>query len=157
MANGVVVRELGPRTIAYRHEHGSFVRIPDTLEELLAWLAERGLEATGPVGAHFFNDPQRTPEEHYDWEVFVELSGPAPATGAGARFGVRRMPSALMAAVVHRGPHATVAEAYEALHDWIASHDYRMAGPSEEIYLSEPGTPPDDLVTEVRVPVARPH
>jgi effector-binding domain-containing protein len=157
MATGVVVRELGPRTIAYRHEHGSFVRIPDTLQELLAWLAERGLEAAGPVGAHFFNDPQRTPEEHYDWEVFVELTGPAAATDAGARFGVRRMPSALMATVVHRGPHATIDAAYEALHAWIEAHDYRMAGPSEEIYLSEPDAPPTDVVTEVRVPVARVH
>ncbi len=157
MASDVVVRELEPRIVAYHHEHGSFQRIPAAMEELFRWLGEQGLQAVGPPGAHYFTDPRGTPEEDYDWEVFAELEGPVELEGGGERIGVRRLPSALMATLRHRGPYDAVADTYRKLSAWIDAHDYRMAGPSEEIYLNGPDVPPEELLTEVRIPVARPH
>lgn len=157
MAPDVAVKELAPRTIAYLHEHGSFQGLPAALGTLIAWVEARGLTLSGAIGAHYFNDMARTPEDEWDWEVFAELEEPAAATDAREGIGVRQLPSALMATMLHRGPYDTVDETYERLGAWIDTHDYRHAGAPEEIYLSPPDVPPDEILTEVRIPVARPH
>jgi len=44
----------------------------------------------------------------------------------------------------------------EQLGRWIAENGYEVVGPSEEVYLSNPqGTPPAELLTEVRFPVRK--
>ena len=157
MAPDIAVKELAPRTIAYLHEHGGFQGISAAIGTLVAWAESRGHALAGEIGAHYFNDPARTPERDWDWEVFVELKEPAAPTDASEGIGVRQLPSALMATMVHRGRYDTVSETYERLGAWIDGHDYRHAGAPEEIYLSPPDVPADEVRTEVRIPVARPH
>jgi effector-binding domain-containing protein len=57
---------------------------------------------------------------------------------------------------MHHGPYDGVGQTYEQLGRWIAENGYEIAGPSEEVYLSNPQeTPPAELLTEVRFPVRK--
>jgi DNA-binding transcriptional MerR regulator len=96
-------------------------------------------------------------------EVAVPVSGAIPGNGT-----VRptELPGVhLMACLVHVGSDATLPSAYNALHEWVAAHGYRVAGPTRELYLryapeAPPHLPPtfvatrpDLAVTEYQVPV----
>jgi DNA-binding transcriptional MerR regulator len=73
--------------------------------------------------------------------------------------------TSLMACVVHTGDDAGLADACDALHQWIALHGYRPAGPYRERYLRyhaprpSPLPPalvashPEAAVTELQLPV----
>ncbi len=56
---------------------------------------------------------------------------------------------------MYRGPYERVAPVYAQLAAWLAAKGYAAAGPPEEVYFSKPGTPPEETLTEIRVPVAR--
>ncbi|MBI5069435.1 MAG: GyrI-like domain-containing protein [Deltaproteobacteria bacterium] len=43
---------------------------------------------------------------------------------------------------------------YEEIAAWIRSKGLAVSGPPEEFYLSEPGTPPEETLTEIHFPVA---
>ena len=69
----VVVHQIGPRTVASLHQTGSFDQIPATVERLVRWLSERGLETSGPPGMRSLRDPRTVSEDAQAWEAFVEL------------------------------------------------------------------------------------
>jgi len=53
--------------------------------------------------------------------------------------------------MMHKGPYNQVGATYGALAGWIAENRYGIVGPSEEVYLSDPGkTAPEELLTEIR-------
>lgn len=163
MAVDVSMTRMGPRTIAFLHRKGSFAAIPAALEELFTWVDDRSLQPMGPPGGRYFTDPSRTPVDENAWEVFVEIAIPTePVPDDVAEDGepadrprIHNLPEAEFATTLHRGPYDRVSETYARLGAWLSEHGYAHAGPSEEIYLSEPYLPPDELLTEVRIPVVR--
>lgn len=155
----VVVHEIGARTVAIVRGSGSFDAIPAAIETVTAWLAERGLEATGPSGARYYDDPRNVSEEAYEWEAFVEVQEPDTAPDAGAsgedEVQLTSLPATQIATTVHRGPYETVSESYDRVQTWAEARGWELSGPAEELYLGEPGGPPDGQLTEVRMPVTR--
>lgn len=155
----VVVHQIGPRTVAIVRRSGSFDAIPAAIETLLAWLSERGLEASGTPGTRYYDDPRTVSEEAYEWEAFVEVREPDAATevhpSADDEVEIRTLPATEVAATVHRGPYETVSESYDRIQSWAEARGWELSGPAEELYLGEPSGPPDGQLTEVRMPVTR--
>jgi effector-binding domain-containing protein len=61
-----------------------------------------------------------------------------------------------VASVIHKGPFENVSAAYKAIMEWMAGNGYETAGPSREVYLTDPQrTAPEDYITEVQVPVRK--
>ena len=62
-----------------------------------------------------------------------------------------------MACVVHQGGYETLTEAYKTLMAWIEANEYRVTGPTRDVYLQgpEPGLSADSCVTEVQFPVSK--
>lgn len=99
--------------------------------------------------------------------VEVEVAVPVATLIAGASWAQpATLPGTpLMACVVHTGDDTGLADACDALHQWIALHGYRPAGPYRERYLryhaSHPSPLPPALVaphaeaavTELQLPV----
>lgn len=155
----VVVHQIGPRTVAIVRRTGSFDAIPAAIETLSEWLSARGLEASGTPGTRYHDDPRTASEEAYEWEAFVEVREPEAAaeaeTSAEDEVEIRSLPATEVAATVHRGPYETVSESYDRVQSWAESRGWELSGPAEELYLGEPGGPPDGELTEVRMPVTR--
>ncbi|HMQ32572.1 MAG TPA: MerR family transcriptional regulator [Chloroflexaceae bacterium] len=99
--------------------------------------------------------------------VEVEVAVPVTTLVTGASWAQpATLPGApLMACVVHTGDDAGLPDACDALHEWVAVHGYRPAGPYRERYLryhagrASPLPPalsaphPQAAVTELQLPV----
>jgi len=78
-------------------------------------------------------------------EVGVELRQPCQLTG---RVVASALPAGQVATTVHRGPHAGLAAAHQAVLDWCAAQGRRTAGPRWEIYGPHRDDPAE-LTTEI--------
>ncbi|MEO1064569.1 MAG: MerR family transcriptional regulator [Actinomycetota bacterium] len=59
------------------------------------------------------------------------------------------------ATTVHQGSYEEIAPAYHVLEGWLHEHGHVAAGSPRELYLSDPTTtPPEQVLTEVQVPIA---
>ncbi len=141
------------------HGTGSFDAIPAAIDTVTARLSEQGLEASGPSGARFHDDPRTVAEEAYAWDAFVEVREPETPTDDGSpaedQVQLRSLPATRIATTVHRGRYETVSESYDRVQSWAEARGWELSGPAEELYLGEPGGPPDGQLTEVRMPVTR--
>ena len=128
------VKTSEPACVAYLPMTGSYAQIPAAFGRLFGWLSGRGLRPGGMPSGVYLTDPAAPGEPR--WELRAPLSGEhpdAPPDSAGC--GVKHLPQQLVA--------------------WLAARGYAVAGPPEEVYFSEPGTPPEETLTEIRFPVAR--
>ena len=64
-------------------------------------------------------------------EVGVEFGQPVPEGGEVVGSAT---PAGPAASVVHFGPYQQLGAAHDAIHQWCATHQRRLAGPSWEIY-----------------------
>jgi effector-binding domain-containing protein len=56
--------------------------------------------------------------------------------------------------MIHKGPYETISQAYAKFGEYMAKKGYEYAGAPMELYLSDPQkTPPDEIMTEMQVPV----
>lgn len=151
----VEVHSTAPGCVAFIPMTGPYAQIPATFGRLYGWIARHGLTPGGmPIGV-YFTDPALG-EDTARWELRAPLAGDrsdAPVDEAGC--GIKHVTSYLVASTIHRGPYEGIAQVYAELGAWIRANGYTSIGPPEEVYRSEPTTPPDETVTEIRVPVAK--
>ncbi|MDP2954586.1 MAG: GyrI-like domain-containing protein [Chloroflexota bacterium] len=145
----VEFKEVGPQTVAYVARKGSFAQFAAAMGELMGFMGRQGLQMAGPPFGVYYNAPGEVPEEELSWEVCF------PVAGASEGEGVKALPALEVAATVHKGSYHSMGATYQALATQIAAEGYRIAGPAEEVYLSDPRTVAEqELLTEVRFPVA---
>jgi effector-binding domain-containing protein len=89
-------------------------------------------------------------------EVGVECAGPFAAQGD---FVTAHTPGGLTASVTHLGPYDTLGAAHDAVRQWCEEHDYRLTGPSWEVYghwqdawNADPGQIRTDIFYQVAPP-----
>lgn len=157
MAIEVMVKKTEPMTVAFIAKKGPYSLISQTFGELYGWIGEKGYIPSGPPVGVYFNDPQQVPAEELLWELCSPIAGDVTSSGPDERgLGVRRVEGMEVAATIHKGPYDKIGPVYGALAGWIMENGYEIAGPPEEVYLSDPGqTPPQELLTEVRFPARK--
>jgi DNA-binding transcriptional MerR regulator len=128
-----------------------FTFVPGTIERLMGWLAERGLECKN--AATFLIDPVEGIEhDSLDVEVGVDV----PEGTEGDELVLLKTYPAVRAAVhEHRGPYEGLPAGYEPLREWIAANGFQPAEQTRELYPANPGNTADprDYVTLVCWPV----
>ena len=120
--------------------------------EVYAAMGSHAAEA-GQTLAIWYDEDYKS--DNVDGAAAFTLRSRIPENG---RLRVDELPAATMATTVHHGSYNTLGKAYEAILKWMEANNYRIAGPSREIYLHN--TMPvnhDDstYVTEVQFPVER--
>jgi effector-binding domain-containing protein len=152
----IEVGTIGPQAVAYLGMTGAYSQIPSALAQLYEWIVEHKLEPAGMPECVYHTSPSDD-EATAIWEVRVPVSDdPQPLEPDEDGFGVRVLPSRLVAATLHHGPYETLEVTYGELMSWIAANGYHVAGPPEEVYFSDPAeVSPDDHLTEIRLPVSR--
>jgi AraC family transcriptional regulator len=153
----VEVKTIEPETVAFVSMSGPYSQIPDAMGRLYGWIVQHGLQPAGMPSGVYLTPPDLTPKSDVRWELETALAGsPSPIAVDGSGCGVRNNPEMPVAYGMHRGPYETVGETYELLGRWVAANGYRLSGPPREVYLSDPeDTPPEEYLTEVRMPIAR--
>jgi AraC family transcriptional regulator len=67
------------------------------------------------------------------------------------------LPAGRWAVFTHRGPYETLGQSWSAAYrDWLPASGERLRETAPyEVYVTDPGnTPPEELVTEIHIPVA---
>lgn len=65
------------------------------------------------------------------------------------------LPAVRAASCMYVGPYDGLEQAYGAVFTWINENGYQMLFPTREIYHNDPATtPPDQLITEILIPIA---
>ena len=129
--------------------------IADVIGDTIGGVFANGMQLTGaPVV--IYHDIEFAPDD-VDVEVFCPVDSrpdaPLPTSG-GRKLELRTLDGGSAASTVFVGPYEDLAVPYQALAAWVGEHGYRVAGPTQEIYMSgpdEPGPP----VTEIRMPVTK--
>ncbi len=150
----IAVKHTEPETVAFLDTQGPYSLMPERLDLLYKWVVAHGLKPIGMPHAVYLT-PAETPVSEAEWELQAPVAPSSHLKGPDRNgIGVKRLDSITVAFAMHKGPYDSVGTTYERLTNWIAENDYEITGPPEEIYFSDPeDTPPDEYLTEVRIPV----
>ncbi|KPJ54093.1 MAG: hypothetical protein AMJ37_00920 [Dehalococcoidia bacterium DG_18] len=153
----VTIKKTEPMTVAFVSMKGPYSLIGETFGKLYGLIGEKGYVPAGPPVGVYFNAPGQVPDEELLWELRSPIAGYVTPSGPDERgLGIKKVEAAEVAATMHKGPYDQVGATYGALAGWIAENGYEIVGPSEEVYLSDPGkTAPDELLTEIRFAVRK--
>ncbi|MCK5653581.1 MAG: GyrI-like domain-containing protein [Dehalococcoidia bacterium] len=157
MAIEVTVKKTEPMTVAFVSMKGPYSLIGETFGKLYGLIGEKGYVPAGPPVGVYFNAPGQVPDEELLWELRSPIAGDVAPGGPDERgLGIKKVEATEVAATMHKGPYDQAGATYSALAGWIAENGYEIVGPSEEVYLSDPGkTAPEELLTEIRFPVKK--
>jgi effector-binding domain-containing protein len=136
---------------------GPYTQMPEAMGRLYGWVAQHGLRPGGMPSGVYMTDPATVGEEQALWEVRAPLAGEPPdAAPDSSGCGVKYVGPVLVASTMYKGPYEGIAPVYEEMRAWMSAGGYVMAGPSEEVYYSDPATTaPSEYLTEVRIPASK--
>jgi effector-binding domain-containing protein len=122
-------------------------------DKLMPYVFQSRAQMIGPPIEIIYDEDFK--ETDVDVEVAIPVASIVPAQGEIKSYelpGYDRM-----ATTIHKGNFDTVSAAYAALMKWIEASGYQVAGPSREIYFTDPhsGVAPNEYVTEVQFPVEK--
>ncbi len=117
-----------------------------TYGAIMQYLAELGEQPAGMpfVGYYDMN------MQNLDIEIGFPVAHPLEGRGD---IQCREFPGGELASVMHIGPYEAMEAAYNEMYKWVDSHGYQLAGACYELYYSEPGTPPQEIRTQIIFPV----
>ena len=134
---------------------GPYRLIEGAVRKMIAVTLEKGYTIVGmPVGV--LNDmPGQAPKHEQLWEVRLPVDSSAvPGTVDEHGVGIKALEGFQFAYAVHTGPLNEAGTTIAGVVNWIQENGYEIAGPLEEVFLSDPaGTAPAELATEVGFPV----
>jgi len=121
----------------------------EILPEVHGYLKELRVAPAGPPFTRYY---------HFSAEE-VELEGGLPVSkriGGRGRIEAGELPGGLLAACWHIGPYDGLPAAHQALRTWLNEQGRKAAGPSWEVYWTDPAEVPNpaEWKTEVICPVA---
>ena len=128
-----------------------FTFVPGTIERLIAWLAERGLECK--AATTFIRDPVLG-IEHDSLDVEIGVDVPEGTVGDGL-VSLKTYPAARAAVHEHRGSYEGLPALYEPLREWILANGLEPGEQTREIYPANPSntTNEQEYVTRICWPV----
>ncbi len=154
----IEVRQLSPLRVAFLRHVGPYDEVGKTWEGLCDWAGEHCL--FGPDVQLFgasYDDPEITPADKLRYDACLTVSD--SVTGEG-EIGVQTIGGGEYAVALHEGPYSSLTETYaEIFGRWLPGTG-REPGPAPclEFYLNDPdSTVPEDLFTEVWVPILSPR
>jgi AraC family transcriptional regulator len=148
------IKKMCEMRVAFARHVGPYQEVGPTWGKLCAWAGPRGL--FGPQTVLFglcHDDPSVTPPERIRYDACIVVGANMQAEGD---VGIQTIPAGEYAATIHRGPYSGLAQTYARLcGEWIPQQGRELrSAPSIENYHNNPNdTPPEELVTEVCVPL----
>jgi AraC family transcriptional regulator len=152
----VSLRPVPMMHVAFVRHVGPYDHVGETWGKLFAWAGPSGLIGphTKVVGV-VHDDPEVTPPERIRYDAGLVVNQDFKPAG---EIGVQAIGGGEFAVASHRGPYSGFGETYARLcGQWLpaAGREPRSA-PALEIYCNSPqDTPPQDLLTEIYIPLEK--
>jgi AraC family transcriptional regulator len=150
----VTIKRIPERRVAFVRHVGPYDQCGAAWNTLCAKLGPEG--RLGP-GVEFIglshDDPDITPPDRLRYDACVPVDDDFAPSG---EIGVQTLGGGLYAVTTHHGPYDRLSETYaELCGQWLPRHGHTIrAEPCLEIYLNDPeGTPPEDLLTDIHMPI----
>ena len=148
------LKKMNAMRVAFVRHVGPYHEVGPTWGKLCAWAGRRGLFGPQTVLLGLgHDDPCVTPPERIRYDACIVVGDQVQAEGD---IGIQTIPAGEYAVAIHRGPYAGLAQTYARLcGEWIPQQGRELrSAPAIEIYRNNPNdTPPEELVTEVCVPL----
>jgi AraC family transcriptional regulator len=147
---------LAPMKVAFLRHVGPYhgEALAGTWDRLLSWAGQRGLLGPGAQLLGIDHDnPHVTPADKLRYDACVVTTRPVQPEGD---IGFQEIPGGEYAVVTHTGPYERLPETYARLYgDWLPQSGREPAeAPGFTLYRnSPPDTAPEDLVTDIYVPL----
>jgi effector-binding domain-containing protein len=150
------LKTIDPETVAFISMHGPYTQIPEAMGRLYGWVGQRGIQPVGMPAGVYLSDPGLG-QDTAIWELRTPIAEDLPeAPPDETDCGIKHLDPRTVAYAMHRGPYEGIGTTYGELAMWIEANGYKVVGPPEELYFSDPDTTaPADYLTEIRFPVAR--
>lgn len=153
-AQDVILKDVPPRTISYLRCKGPWRQLSEMLAKLNEHMSRSGVEATGTASGVYYNTPNEVSVQDLEWEVFYPIQLDTPELVEDKdRFGIRKIPGAKVATIVHQGSYRKARLSYERLEKWIQGEGLKVCGPAEEAYLTDITDSNGEQRIEIRLPI----
>jgi AraC family transcriptional regulator len=152
----VHIKTLTPMRVAFLRHVGPYrdEALGRTWDRLLFWAGRRGLLGPQTMLLGIDRDnPHVTPPDKLRYDACLAVDGPVEPEG---EIGTQEIPGGEYAVVTHKGPYEMLYTTYSNLYgSWFPSSGREPAdSPGFQHYRTTPReTPPDDLVTDIYVPL----
>ncbi|MFH2002376.1 MAG: AraC family transcriptional regulator [Planctomycetota bacterium] len=150
----VEIRSMEPMRVAFVRHTGPYDQCGTAWEKLCSTLGAKGW--LGP-GVQFMglchDDPEVTPSDKIRYDACVKVDETFQPEGD---IGVQVVPGGEFAVTTHLGPYNNLGKTYATLCGrWMPQNNRELrSAPSMEFYLNDPeGTDPEDLITDIYMPV----
>ena len=122
-------------------------RVGRAFGAIAAYVADQRLAPAGvPFVAYYNMDMQ-----NLDIEAVIPVGRKLPGR---SNIQCREFPGGKAAVCLHVGPYNQIGAAYNGLNEWLSDNQLQGTGVAYEFYLNDPAvTPPEDLKTEVAMPL----
>jgi AraC family transcriptional regulator len=148
----IEVRKLPSLRLACVRHVGPYYQIGAAFKQLHTWAAEHGLGETTLVGV-YYDDPRATPEAELQSDAALILpEGRDFSSDRGVA--IRELPGGTYAVARVVGPYSELPHAWNEFWREAAQAGYReRSAPPLELYGPMEGVPPQELVTELCIPI----
>lgn len=122
--------------------------------ELQNIIKKNKLIIAGPFGSIFYDDYRNFDYDDADIEVFIPVE---KKSALAQQNHTRVFKEQTWAKIIHKGPYDTTSASYAQLFNWLEDKEYKLCGPSHEIYLIDAfiTDDPNKFITELRIPVKK--
>ena len=150
----VKIKTIEPMRVAFVRHVGPYEQVGETWNKLCAWAGPRGLFGPQTVMLGIcHDDPEVTPTDKIRYDACMTVDAPFEPEG---EVGVQDIEGGEYAVVTHHGPYEKLSETYAQLcGQWLPSsgRELRSAPPFELYHNSPHDTAPDDLLTDIHLPL----
>ena len=153
----VKILRINPIRVAFMRHTGPYSECGATWDKFVPNLGRHGYIGgdTRFIGI-CHDDPEVTPPEKIRYDACVTVDETFRPEG---ELGVQTIPGGDYAVTTHIGPYDKLGETYAKLYGGWLPQSGRMprSAPCFEIYLNDPeGTDPEELITDIHVPLEPP-
>ena len=150
-------KRIPDQKVAYVPHIGSFSKLPEFIEEVGELIAENNLEAVGYPYGSYDNDLEEHAENDQIFEVGMPIKdfyNDGKPAGRLGKLGLKELTSHTVLSGIHKGSHKNFNESVRKIVDYALENNYDIVGPITEIYYpASPGTPVEEIKTEIHLPV----
>ena len=151
----VVLKEIEPMTVAFVRHVGPYAECADAWKTLCA--NPDLCKCFGPNTQFLglcYDDPDITEPDKIRYDACASVP---EGTELSGEVNVQQVDGGKFAVYVHKGSYDGLHDIYRRLYgEWLPESGYETrSAPSMEVYLTNPeDTPPEENVTEIRIPLA---
>ena len=129
----------------------SVAKLPEVMGQtygtIAQYLGSLGEQPAGPPFAAYHNMDMEDLDVEIGFPVSRDIAGRGDIQAG-------RLPEGRVATCIHIGPYGEIADAYNALSEWVEAEGYEPTGVAYEMYLNDPNeTPPEALMTQIVYPL----